>query len=298
MACGVRNSPLVRAALLVVFVGCTFGNGPAAPPPVPWRPDLTEGSTYNTRIVALRTTLGRAGITLTARGSQEVVRSSTCEMPEPIRSQVGCVRCELAGESDPIDDAVLDAIKTGFDRYPTAVLVATGMQHVTLCKHIEYENMKRGQDTAGTADVYGHRMLLSIEAFFHRVYDEAGTFTAEDIVHHELFHLFEFHRMRTEFTDDPEWRLYNPLGFEYGVHQERPAGFVNPYAATNDVEDRASVFQYLMTRPNELCELAKTDKIVRAKVKLLWSRMSALVDDNFLRDRATCVDWIGHEKNT
>lgn len=289
-----RNSPPVRAALLVVFAGCTLGNGPAVPPPAPaWRPDFTEGSTYNTRIVALRTTLGRAGIALTARGTQDLVRSSTCEMPEPIKSQVGCVRCELAGEHDPIDDAVLDAIKTAFDRYPTAVLVATGMENVTLCKHIEYENMKHDQDTAGTADVYGHRMLLSIEAFVHRVYDEGGAFTAEDIVHHELYHLFEFHRMRAEFTDDPEWRLYNPLGFEYSARlQHRPAGFVNPYAATNDVEDRASVFQYLMTRPNELCELAKTDKIVRAKAKLIWTRVAGLVDDRFLCDRATCVDWI------
>jgi len=282
----------VRAAFVVVFAGCTIGNGPATPPKGPaWRPLPEEASTYNKRIVALRTTLGRAGIALTARGTEDFVRSSTCSMPEPIRSQVGCVRCVLAGDGDPIDDAVLEAIKTAFDRYPTALLIASGIENVALCKHIEYENIKQGQQTAGTADIYGHRMLLSIEPFFNQAYEEHGAFTAEDIVHHELYHLLEFHRMRTEFTDDPEWRLYNPIGFEYGGQvTERQVGFVNPYAATNDVEDRASVYQYLVVHPDEVCELAKTDKIVRIKVGLIWSRLAAFGFEPFLRAHAPC--WI------
>jgi hypothetical protein len=286
---------LVRAALLVL-AGCTIGNGSSTPPAAPaWRPPLDEPTTFDRRILALRSTLGRAGIGLTSRGKQETLSSSTCQLPEAVRNEVGCARCDLISESDPLDDAVLEAIKTAFDRYPTEVLVATGMQNVALCKHIEYEQ-KRNHVTAGTADIYGHAMLLSVGEFENELYDASGAFTIEDIVHHELYHLLEYERMRDVYMNDPEWRLHNPLGFEYRLRLSeqtaRPAGFVNVYAATNEVEDRASVFQYLMTRPDELCEMAKTDSVVRTKAAVVWRRVAALESDRFLRDRATCVDWV------
>jgi len=266
----------VRAAVLVVLAACTIGDGPSRPPIVPAaiKPPEPPGSTYNTRVVGLRTTLGRAGIGLVARGVQETLSSSTCELPEKIRNEVGCARCELAGPDEPIDDGVLEAIKSAFDRYPTSFLVATGVKSVALCKHIEYE-VKRDHLTAGTADIYGNRMLLSVEAFEHAAYDPAGEFTAEDIVHHELFHLLEWNRMRDKYVDDREW--------------PEKGGYVNEYAETNAVEDRASVFQYLMARPDELCSLLGTDEIVRTKVDLVWTRVAAIEPDKFLRERAKCV---------
>jgi hypothetical protein len=94
------------------------------------------------------------------------------------------------------------------------------------------------------------------------------------------------------YGDDPEWRLQNPLGFVYdaaGEQAPRRPGFINPYASTNEIEDRASIYQYLMARPDELCEVAAGDDIVRAKTRLVWSRIAAVVDTTFLRDRAACA---------
>ena len=90
------------------------------------------------------------------------------------------------------------------------------------------------------------------------------------------------------------WRGLNPAGFEYKqpAAGERQFGFVNAYASANDFEDRASTFQWLMARPEQLCEIAKGDEIVRAKVNLLWSRIASVVGDDFLRKRAACVTWI------
>jgi hypothetical protein len=282
---------IANAALLVGFVGVAACSRPPAPPSEPSWPTLEPTSaSYNSRVVSLRTTLGRAAIRLEMSGAIDEIRSSTCTDEDARRNQTGCARCELAGESDELDEATLDAVAIAFDRYPASFLVASHIENVALCKHIEYEDIVREFGTAGTVDYKQRRLTISVEPFIGRVYDASSTFTAEDIVHHELFHLIEFEHMRGEM-DDPEWRLHNPIGFEYrdvAPGAERPKGFVNAYAATNEIEDRASTFQYMMARPDELCAIARTDGGVRAKAKLIWSRVGALDGDGFLRRRALC----------
>jgi hypothetical protein len=291
-------------ALLLAIAGCV----PPPPPPAPpsW-PTLEptggddgtghaplEGPAYNSRVIALRTTLGRAAIRLELRGKARVLRGSNCDAAEGARLQTGCPRCELAGEHDPLDRAALDAITAAFDRYPAGALEETRVERVALCAKLDYEDLAERR-TAGTVDLRDRRLLINVSPFFHRQYESAGSFTVEDIVHHELFHLFEHERMRAQYTDDPEWRLHNPPGFEYAdpaTADDRPHGFVNPYATTNEIEDRASVFQYLMARPDELCEIAKGDPIVRDKVALLRDRIEKLAGAGWLDARAACVDWI------
>jgi hypothetical protein len=98
--------------------------------------------------------------------------------------------------------------------------------------------------------------------------------------------------MPDQVDDDPEWRQQNPFGFEYLGVAAKQAGFVDSYAATNAVEDRASVYQYMMARPDELCEIAQKDPIVRTKSTIIWHRVAAVAGDGFLRARASCIDWI------
>lgn len=279
----------VRIAIFALLLGC---NPPPPPPAEPSWPTLEPTSaSYNSRVVALRTTLGRAAIRLEMRGAEHLVRTSTCSDDDARRIQTGCARCELAGESDQLEEATLDALTTAFDRYPASFLVASHIEHVALCKHIAYEDVAREWGTAGTVDYKQRRLFVSVESFIGRVYDAHGAFTAEDIVHHELFHLIEFEHMRGDMSD-PEWRLHNPIGFEYrgggAPGDARPTGFINAYAATNEIEDRASTFQYLMARPVELCEIARADPAVRAKAQLIWSRVAKLDDDGWLRARALC----------
>jgi hypothetical protein len=274
--------------MLAAAAGC----GMARPTREPILPELDAPSpTWNSRIVALRTTLGRSAIRLEIRGADEVLHGSVCDEPAGMRVQSGCVRCELAGEAEPLDSAVLDAVKTAFDRYPTAVLDATHIEKVALCRSLSYDDFPDTR-AIGTVDLHERRLFVSVAPFLGTEYDATGPVTTEDIVHHELFHLFEFERMGGVYGDDPEWRLQNPLGFVYdaaGEQAPRRPGFINPYASTNEIEDRASIYQYLMARPDELCEVAAGDDIVRAKTRLVWSRIAAVVDTTFLRDRAACA---------
>jgi hypothetical protein len=259
--------------------------------PLPGQRKVVPG--YNTRVVALRTSLGRAAIDLEMRTpARQTIRSSACGDPNPV--QTGCSVCELAGETDDLDSAVLDALLVAFDRYPAKVLEDTHIDKVALCSKLSYEDIV-DHGTVGTVDLKERRLIISVAPFLGHQYDENGTQTAEDIVHHELFHLFEYERMRTSYTDDPEWRLWNPLGFSYvdsggTAPDDRPFGFVDEYAATNEIEDKASVYQFMMARPSELCEIEKKDPTVRKKVKVLWQRIAALTDDGFLAKRARCAD--------
>jgi hypothetical protein len=285
---------VVRIASRALLVGCMTATaacklpGPPPPPAEPSWPTLEPtGASYNSRIVALRTSLGRAAIRLEMRGAHEDVRTSTCTDPTARRLQTGCARCMLAGESDQLDEATLDAITRAFARYPSELLVTSHIEHVALCSQIEYEDIARESGTAGTVDYLQRRLFVSVEPFIGRVYDGAAAFTVEDIVHHELFHLIEHEHMRADMSD-PEWRLHNPIGFEYSPTPpgaQRPRGFVNAYAQTNEVEDRASTYQYMMARPSELCVLASADPGVRAKAKLIEQRVGKLAGSAALFER-------------
>jgi hypothetical protein len=278
---------------MIAFVGC--GPPHLAPVPLPaFPPPEPPAPAYGSRIVALRTTLGRAGIRLDTRGVDVMLRSSGCD---DAALQSGCSKCDLAGESDPLDGAALEAITTSFDRYPTSFLAAADIKDVALCRSIDYEPHE-DRHPAGTVDLHAHRLLISVEYFIEKAYSPDGAFTAEDIVHHELFHLIDYELMHEVWPDDPEWRLQNPVTFEYrkpNAETVRPEGFVNVYATTNEMEDRASVFEYLMARPADLCALAKEDAFLRAKTRLVWWRTAEVVGDAFLRQRATCVDWIDED---
>lgn len=173
-----------------------------------------------------------------------------------------------------------------FAHYPTPLLADAGLAQIVLCREIE----KSGPfESAGVADLEGHRMLVS----FHHLRDEAPVAShAETVVHHELFHLLEEHHWPGIVDHDVEWSNDNAPGFEYGKADTARRGFVNDYATSNEVEDRASVFQYLMTRPQELCGLAATDRVLRAKVELIWRRVAEIGGDALLLERAPCVDWV------
>jgi hypothetical protein len=281
----------VRAYGLAMFAAAA-GCGMARPTREPILPELEAPSpTWSSRIVALRTTLGRSVIRLEVRGANEVLRGSACDEPVASRVQAGCVRCELAGEAEPLDSAVLEALKTSFDRYPTDVLDATHIEKVALCRSLTYDDFP-DTHAIGTVDLHERRLFVSVAPFLDATYDPTGPVTTEDIVHHELFHLFEFERMGGVYQDDPEWRLQNPLGFSYdaaGEQAPRRPGFINPYASTAEIEDRASIYQYLMARPDELCEVAASDPVVRAKTRLVWARVAAITDVAFLRGRAGCA---------
>ncbi len=293
LACRLRCARLVRyGPSLVVLAAC----GMSQPPRQTEFPTLDPGETYNTRISALRTTLSRGGITLRVAGADTTFATADCDSTAPRQAFGGCVRCELAGEATAVDGAVIEATTRAFRRYPAEVLAAANIDHVAMCTKIIHVKQDGPEHPAGIADVRGRGMLISVAYFLGGTYFEHAQFTMDDIAHHEMYHLLEYQHMTAEMIDDPEWRSSNPLGFVYSETTktgERAEGFVDAYAMTNPVEDKASVFEYLMAHSDDFCEMAKTDSALRIKASLIWRRVvRAVGTDSFLRAAAPCVDWI------
>ena len=278
---------------LLVLVGAC---GMTPPPKQTEFPTLELGETYNTRIANLRSTLGRAGIALRVAGHDAAFATADCEGTAPRQAFGGCARCELAGERTAMDGALIEATTRAFARYPTDVLAASKIAHVAVCREIVYAKERQIEHPAGLADVHGRGLLLSVKYFLDRTYHGGGDFTVDAIAHHEVFHLLEHELMRAEMDDDPEWRLHNPMGFEYAASMKTEArreGFVNSYAMTAPTEDKASVYEYLMAHADDLCELAKTDETLRIKTRIIWRRVRMAVGtDRFMRSAAPCVDWL------
>lgn len=251
---------------------------PAIAPPRLADPVYPE--TYNTRMANLRSTLGRAGIELRLAGFDETFESAAGS------------RCVLAGETTKVDGAVLEATTHAFSLYPTEVLVASKIAYVAICRDL----VQSGDvvHPAGIADINDHGLLVSVRYFLDRTYYSDSDFTVDDIVHHEVFHLIEGAHDYETMKSDPEWQLFNPLGFEYARGAvERREGFVNTYAMTSAVEDKASVYEFMMARSLDLCELAKEDETIRTKTRIVWRRLLRNIGtDAFLRAHAPCIDWL------
>lgn len=251
--------------------------GPGAPVESP------ASVAFRGRTALLRATLARSKIALDATAGA----IDTCETPTP---SAECIRCDVATDLDGVDPDLIDRVAIAIALYPPKVLDASAIEHVALCRRLRYGDPSSNADSPqGVADPQHRRLMISVEAFVGK---DPDAYSIEQIVHHELFHLFD----AKPLGDDAEWIELKPPGVEYldpaPRSSTRPAGFVNQYATTNEREDRASVYEYLMSHADRLCEYAKTDSIVAAKTTLVWRRMAAVGGDAFLRRQAPCIDWV------
>lgn len=267
------------AVAIALLVGCG-GPVPRATEPA----DRIAPDTFAWKLAGLRATLARSDVALE---DGDVVR--TCE---GLHEAGACVRCEVATHADTsgLDPEMIDGAAIAFARYPTAVLAAARLERVALCRRIRYEGDDPERGPAGVADLAGRRVLVSIEHFAGTPHRYA-VFTIEEVVHHEVFHLLDHATQGERALDDREWRALNPPAFSYrdpAIDGERPAGFVNTYATTNELEDRASVFEYLMGHPSWLCEIAAADPIVAKKATLVWRRVARVTGEAFLERHAAC----------
>lgn len=245
-------------------------------------PSREEKVTWLHRTVSLRTMLGRAGIALVTGGTERVLESKQCATG-PARS---CVRCALLGEHDGLSDSMLEELVEVFARYPVALLDVARIERVVLCKRLD----NNGQP-GGLADPEERVLYINVQSLLKPGGYSIG-YIAET-AHHEVYHLFDIPAGKRSF--DLEWDQLNANGFVYGSGRRgnfgdlRPFGFVNAYAATAADEDRASTFQFLMARGDELCTLAKDDPTLLAKARVVWRRVAAVTDPEFLRAAVSCA---------
>lgn len=103
---------------------------------------------------------------------------------------------------------------------------------------------------------------------------------ARHVIHHEIWHVLEF--MGTGRIEWEEPRRERGAAGTYSeksrpMEQGRPYGCVSSYANSDDAEDRAEMFAYMMTQPKELARLGEQDQVVMRK----WKRLSAWLSIGF-----------------
>ncbi|HMI91644.1 MAG TPA: hypothetical protein VK509_09795 [Polyangiales bacterium] len=255
------------------FVGLVAMAGIGCAPPLSaTEPTTTPGMSndeLDARLVGLRATLARSGIAL-----DDVPTVESCST-----THFGnrCVHCDVARRDNTagIEPSLIDSAAIAFAMYPPALLAATKVQHVALCRAIQVADGEMAP--AGMALLDQQRILVSVGAFEQ----SAEGFTIDRVIHHELFHLLDY--AGPHFEADREWIALNPRGFSYHdpemlyrdreLETERPTGFVRSYATQNEVEDRASTFELVLAQPAELCAIAAKDPVVAKKVALIKKRV-------------------------
>lgn len=106
-------------------------------------------------------------------------------------------------------------------------------------------------NVTGVTDSSNKNVIISVATD----YDFIDTF------HHEVYHYIERYMLKSGATFT-SWNGLNPAGFKYGVIDSaysysrdfsQDAFFVNSYAMTDQYEDRASTFEYMMKTNKASC---------------------------------------------
>lgn len=101
-------------------------------------------------------------------------------------------------------------------------------------------------------------------------------------MHHELYHYIEKY-MYQRGANYTTWNSLNPPGFNYGSEntslsyantKNANAFFVNTYAQTEQFEDRASTFEYMMSQNEENC--LQTGTTIWKKAKYICEQIDAV----------------------
>jgi hypothetical protein len=92
------------------------------------------------------------------------------------------------------------------------------------------------------------------------------------VIHHELFHYVDY--IDDKSYEDPKFNRFNIPGFKYGKggayeREYKPLdpstiGFLNFYSTTGIEEDKAEIFQFLISNPEKAFKYE--DKIVNTKI--------------------------------
>ncbi len=204
-----------------------------------------------------------------------------------------CYRCTLAvveqrpGEALHPLEVPLRTLANTLLAYPHSFLRVARIEKIALCgKLVRDPDPDPTEQVAGLAESGSRRLMVGV--------GHADAHHANATLHHEIFHLFDHATDRDgDHRSDAEWERLNPRGFRYGDPSWLGLdGFANDYARTAVPEDKASVFEYMMGFPSELCARAVDDPVLMAKARLLLARIDAAVPaglGEFARRKASCL---------
>jgi hypothetical protein len=294
-----RQLAVRGAALLLVLAGCVR---PPPDPGPPIYPTLEPDPVFDPRptgLADLRSIAAAASIALEV-GPAPLVTTQGCAAGVleggGLHGGARCYRCTLAiaesrpGALHPLE-VPLRTLADTLLAYPHSFLRVARIERIALCgKLVRDPDTEPSERIAGLAESGARRLMVGV--------GHADARHATATLHHEIFHLFD-HATDPDgdHRRDLEWERLNPRGFRYGD----PAwpgldGFVSDYARTAVSEDKASVFEYMMGFPDELCARAVDDPRLMAKARLLLARIDAAVPPGlgaFARRKASCLTAAG-----
>lgn len=173
---------------------------------------------------------------------------------------VGGLSSIMLSDANRINE-VLNSLNYNLSLYPSGFFQETKQGDYSLTIYL----LKRysRENVTGITDSTTKNVVISL----------ATDYSFVESLHHELYHYIEkymFYRGANYTT----WNSLNPVGFNYGktntaisyVNTKDPyASFVNIYAQTDEYEDRASTFEYMMSPSEASCLVTGTTIWKKAK---------------------------------
>lgn len=173
---------------------------------------------------------------------------------------VGGLSSIMLSDANRINE-LLNSLNYNLSLYPSGFFQETRQGDYSLTIYL----LKRysQENVTGITDSTTKNVVISL----------ATDYSFVESLHHELYHYIEkymFYRGANYTT----WNSLNPVGFNYGktntaisyVNTQDPyASFVNIYAQTDEYEDRASTFEYMMSTSEASCLVTGTTIWKKAK---------------------------------
>ena len=173
---------------------------------------------------------------------------------------VGGLSSIMLSDANRINE-LLNSLNYNLSLYPSGFFQETKQGDYSLTIYL----LKRysQENVTGITDSTTKNVVISL----------ATDYSFAESLHHELYHYIEkymFYRGANYTT----WNSLNPVGFNYGktntaisyVNTQDPyASFVNIYDQTDEYEDRASTFEYMMSTSEASCLVTGTTIWKKAK---------------------------------
>jgi hypothetical protein len=164
--------------------------------------------------------------------------------------------------------------------YPPELERRSQLNRIVLCRGLSFG----GQIRSAIPDYEHDALYLDVvSGEYDRLYQRV-------VIHHEFFHLIDYHD-DGELYSDEQWARSNPNTFRYrdgGARMQDdswsslPAdipGFLTRYATSGVEEDKAEIFAHMMTDYSVVRKRAATDTVIREKISLMKALLAKFCPD-------------------
>lgn len=165
---------------------------------------------------------------------------------------------------------LLNELNSNLALYPAGFFNETKQAGYTLTIYLIKQYSQA--NVTGITDSTTKNILISL----------ATDYSFTESLHHEIYHYIEKY-MYAKGANYTTWNTLNPIGFNYGETNNSysyvstgniNASFVNTYAQTDQYEDRASTFEYMMDDTEASC--LQTGTPIWKKAKYISEQIDAV----------------------